>query len=167
MSSEIILVEDTRNQIGRHQAKNDYFTRKGVKVIRSKLYAGDYSLLHNQSICIDTKENLGEWAGNIVHDHARVAAEADRAYENGIRLIFLIENNEGIRSIDDIAKWSNSRWKRWKKQKPNQRPPISSEQLAKATQTFAKHHHCVFAFTSVENAGRAVLYLLTGKDFGS
>ena len=165
--SEIILVEDTRNQIGRHQAKNDYFARKGVKVIRSKLYAGDYSLLHNQSVCIDTKENLGEWASNIVHDHKRVADEADRAYENGIKLIFLIENNEGIRSIDDIAKWSNSRWRRWRKRKSGQKPPISSEQLAKATRTFAAHHHCIFAFTSVENAGRAVLYLLTGKDFGS
>ena len=164
--SEIILVEDTRNQIGRHQAKNDYFARKGVKVIRSKLYAGDYSLLHNQSVCIDTKENLGEWASNIVHDHKRVAAEADRAYENGIKLIFLIENNEGIRSIEDIAKWSNSRWKRWHKQRSGQKPPISSEQLMKATRTFAEHHHCIFAFTSVANAGRAVLYLLTGRDYG-
>lgn len=164
--SEIILVEDTRNKPEKHNAKNAYFAKKGVKVIRSKLYAGDYSLLHNQSVCIDTKENLGEWASNIVHDHKRVAAEADRAYENGIKLIFLIENNEGIRSIDEIAKWSNSRWRRWHKQRSGQKPPISSEQLAKATQTFAKHHHCLFAFTSVENAGRAVLYLLTGRDYG-
>ena len=166
MGVSIVIVEDTRNKPDRHIAKNEYFAAKGIKVIRSKLYAGDYSLLHDQSTCVDTKENLGEWASNIVHDHKRVAAEADRAYENGIKLVFLIENDENIRSIDDIAHWSNSRWRRWHKQRPNQKPPISSEQLAKATQTFAKHHHCLFAFTSVANAGRAVLYLLTGRDYG-
>ena len=165
--SEFVLMTDTRQHEHKHDAKEAYWSRKGIKVIRSKLYCGDITLLHDQRVCIDTKANLGEWASNIVHDHARVAAEADRAYENGIRLVFLIENNEGIRSIDEIAKWSNSRWRRWHKQRSGQKPPISSEQLAKATKTFAEHHHCIFAFTSVENAGRAVLYLLTGKDFGS
>ena len=165
--SEFVLMTDTRQHEHKHDAKEAYWSRKGIKVIRSKLYCGDITLLHDQRVCIDTKANLGEWASNIVHDHARVAAEADRAYENGIKLVFLIENDEGIRSIDDIAHWSNSRWRRWHKQRPNQKPPISSEQLMKATRTFAAHHHCIFAFTSVENAGRAVLYLLTGKDFGS
>ena len=165
--NSLIIVEDSRNKIGAHGLKNAYFARKGIKVIRSKLYAGDYTLLHDQRICVDTKENLGEWASNIVHDHDRIANEADRAHENGIRLIFLVENTEGIRSIDDIAKWSNRRYQMHKRKKTNKRPPISSAQLAKATRTFAEHHHCTMVFSSPENAGRAVLYLLTGKDYGT
>lgn len=165
----IVLVEDSRQKPGRHDKKEAYWQRKGIRVIRSKLYAGDITLLHNQRVCVDTKANLDEWASNIVHDHARVAHEADRAHENGIRLIFLIENSEGICTIEGIRQWSNPRWHKWQKQKskPNRKPPVTSEYLAKATKTFAEHHHCQFAFSSPENAGRAVLYLLTGKDFGS
>ena len=41
------IIEDTRNRVGSHAAKNDYWSGEGVSVFRSKLAVGDYlSLIH-------------------------------------------------------------------------------------------------------------------------
>lgn len=40
----MILLEDTRNQSGKHDMKNEYFADHGIKVQRTKLYVGDYTL---------------------------------------------------------------------------------------------------------------------------
>lgn len=39
----MIIVEDTRNQTGKHKAKSEYFAKQGIQVVRSKLYVGDYT----------------------------------------------------------------------------------------------------------------------------
>lgn len=166
---QIVIVEDTRNKPGLHDAKNAYFRRKGIQVIRSKLYVADYSLLHDMRVCVDTKEHVDEVVSDLIHQHERFRNEADRAYENGIRLYILVENTEGIRTLEDIRGWSNPRYHKYlrnrSKSKPK-KPPIANEQLYKAMKTFSERHHCKFVFTSPESAGRAVLYLLTGKDWG-
>ena len=61
----MILLEDTRNQVGKHDKKNEYFYKNGIEVRRTKLYCGDYTLPTNQSVCIDTKKDIQELIGDI------------------------------------------------------------------------------------------------------
>lgn len=160
------IVEDSRQHSGKHELKEKYFKEHGIDTVTSKLYAGDYSLLNNMSVCIDTKKDFNEVVGNLTHDHKRVADECDRAYEHGIQLIFLIENTENITNINEVHKWSNKRYKVYCYNHKKGRPPVSSKRLEKMMKTFEIHHHCKFYFCSPESAGRAIIYLLTGKDFG-
>jgi len=52
----MIILEDTRQQTGKHDAKHDYFEKHGIEIRRTKLYVGDYTLPTNQSVCVDTKK---------------------------------------------------------------------------------------------------------------
>lgn len=56
----MILLCDTRQQSGKHDIKNAYFRSKGIVVNRTKLYAGDYCISNDQSICVDTKKDIAE-----------------------------------------------------------------------------------------------------------
>lgn len=173
---QIVLCEDTRQQANKHDLKHEYFDRKGIKVIRSKLFSGDYTLLMNQSICVDTKKDVSELYGDMFSysrssidgkkrsNHERFRNEADRAKNNGIKLYILVENKEGFKDIDDLLQWQNPQLK--KSRPKGKKPPVPNEQFVKALHTFSDRHGAVFRFVSPENSGRAILYLLTGKDFG-
>ena len=161
---QIVLVEDTRNKVGLHDLKNEYFERKGIKVVRSKLFVGDYALLNNMSICIDTKMSLGELYGDMYQQHERFRAEADRAAENGIKLVILVENKDGISTVDDIINWKNPQLK--KSRPKGKKPPVPNDTFIKALKTFSERHGVIFKFISPESSGRAVIYLLTGIDLG-
>lgn len=161
---QIVLVEDTRNKVGLHDLKNAYFEQKGIKVVRSKLFTGDYALLNNMSVCIDTKQSISELYGDMYQQHERFRAEADRAMENGIKLVILVENKEGISTVDDIIKWQNPQLKR--NRKNGKKPPVPNDTFIKALKTFSERHGAIFRFISPESSGRAIIYLLTGKDLG-
>ena len=61
----MIIVEDTRQQSGKHEAKNAYFKSNGIKVVRSKLFVGDYTRLDNQTVAIDSKQSFLELSMDI------------------------------------------------------------------------------------------------------
>ena len=93
----MIIIEDTRNQIGKHDRLNADLIKLGYKVIRSKLYVGDYAKIDDMSICVDTKRNWEELAGNICGpQHVRFRNECTKAQENGIQLVVLIEDGVPI-----------------------------------------------------------------------
>ena len=93
----MIILEDTRNQIGKHELLNRQLEQMGCRVMRSKLFVGDYTQAANQSICIDTKKDILELAGNICgRQHERFRAECERAKISQIRLIILIEEETPI-----------------------------------------------------------------------
>ena len=161
---DVILCEDTRQQAQKHDLKHEYFAKKGIRVIRSKLFTGDYALLMNQSVCIDTKKDVSELYQDMYQSHERFRNEADRAKDNGIKLYILVENKNGFQSIDDLLKWQNPQLK--KSRPKGKKPPVANEQFVKALHTFSDRHGVTFRFVSPENSGRAILYLLTGKDFG-
>ena len=158
------IVEDTRQQPSKHDLKWEYFDRKGIKVVRSKLFTGDYALLTNQSVCVDTKKDISELYGDMYQSHERFRDEADRAKDNGITLYILVENKDGIRDIFGLLNWKNPQLS--KKRPKGKKPPVPNEQFIKALKTFSERHGCKFLFTSPESSGRAVMYLLTGKDLG-
>lgn len=40
-----VIVEDTRQQAGKHDAKHEWWGRNGFTLVRSKLAYGDYCLM--------------------------------------------------------------------------------------------------------------------------
>ena len=64
----VLILEDTRQQEKKHEAKHDYFRRAGVHWSRTALYCGDYTLPVDQSVCIDTKKDIQELIGDRLHE---------------------------------------------------------------------------------------------------
>ena len=54
----MVILEDSRNQIGKHENINAYLKSVGVDVIRTKMLVGDYTLPADQSVCIDSKKDM-------------------------------------------------------------------------------------------------------------
>lgn len=86
-----VILEDTRNQIGKHKALNEYLQSAGYKVVRQAMYVGDYMAANNGGICVDTKKDVLELIMDMHQDHERFRSECERAQEAGIQLYVLIE----------------------------------------------------------------------------
>lgn len=87
----MILLEDTRNQVGQHKNVEAYCRRVGIDIVRQCLNVGDY-MLPDGKISVDTKADILELSHNIMsRDHRRFKAECVRAMECGIQLIVLVE----------------------------------------------------------------------------
>lgn len=61
----IVLLEDTRQQSGKHNKKHEYFVKHGIVVNREVLRCGDYQLAGKGNIAVDTKKDLQELIGDI------------------------------------------------------------------------------------------------------
>ena len=154
----MILIEDSRQQIGKHKAKLEYFKQQGIKVIRSKLYVGDFSRLENQSISIDTKKDIVEIAGNICgSQHTRFREECIKAKDCNIKLIILIEEPY---TLETLKYWKSPTYKYGKKKgKPHTH--VSGSVLAKAMVTMQEKYGVKFEFTTKEDCGKKIIDLLT------
>ena len=62
----MIIIEDTRNQPGKHKNINAYMEKRGHKVVRSKMLVGDYQLANDGSIAIDTKSGVMELIVRVI-----------------------------------------------------------------------------------------------------
>ena len=90
-AGNVILLCDTRQQEGKHKNIEAYCRRMGIQMVRQCLCVGDY-MFPGGNISIDTKADILELSHNIMSsDHRRMKAECVRAMENGIQLIFLVE----------------------------------------------------------------------------
>ena len=54
---EMILLEDTRQQEGKHKNIEQYCKRHNITIVRQKIDAGDY-MLPDGKISVDTKQDL-------------------------------------------------------------------------------------------------------------
>jgi ribosome-associated protein len=113
----MILIEDTRNQLGKHINKNAYWKLQGIEVIRHPLPVGDYILMNEKvkdmldrkakrgispksldflgtyTITCDVKNSIQELVGDICgKQHDRFRDECMLAQNNGIKLYILVEN---------------------------------------------------------------------------
>jgi ribosome-associated protein len=172
----MILLEDTRNQPGKHDTKNRYFSEHGIEVRRTKLYVGDYTLPTDQSICIDTKKDIQELIGDICgKSHERFRDECIRAQEAGAKLIILVENeagyvdhkrtiyNETVRSVNDLFSWVNPRLFIWKGGKQKYPTATKGEVLAKCCITMQEKYGVEFQFCSPAESGERILSILNVK----
>lgn len=102
----MIIQVDTREKKSQTDRIFEHFENQGVQFFQKKLEVGDYMSLSNKHIVIDRKQSLNEYASNISHDHARLKREIIKANENGIKIIFLIEDDK-IQSLEEVEKWFN------------------------------------------------------------
>lgn len=169
-----LILEDTRNKPKSHDLKNEYFKAQGIKVERTKLYTGDYTLATNQSVCIDTKADILELYSNITSDHERFKAEAIRAQEAGIKLVVLIENKDGVTKLSELDKWKNPMWKRYNFRKRQaerqgvefkQKPPLNNGTIKKIMWTMQEKYGIEWVFCTPEEAGARIIEILrNGKE---
>lgn len=170
----MIFVHDTRDQAGKHKNVEEYLLSRGHEIVRTKLYVGDISLLHNQSVCIDLKGlGMKEVYSNLVQQHDRFKAEAIRARDAHIKLVILVENDE-IKTLDDVIEWKNPRaiqyaelamahahGKLLQKKLPS-RPPVSSKRLMNMMRVMALKYGIEWQFCAKAEAGMRVEQILIG-----
>ena len=127
------------------------FARQGVETITSKLWVGDYARLDNLTTVIDRKQNLNELAGNIIEK--RFHNEIQRAYEHGVKIIFLIEHGPGVRDLIDVLFWTNPRIK----ESPR---CISGEHLYKSMTTLSERYGVEWQFCQKRETGKRIIEIL-------
>lgn len=129
------------------------FNAVGIKYYVSKLFVGDYMNLDNPRLIIDRKQNLNEITQNVCQQHARFVREIERAKENGIQLIFLIEHGGSIHELRDVRGWQNPRLK-------TSPLAVSGERLYKILFTMQSHYGVEFQFCDKRNTGKRIIELL-------
>lgn len=173
--SNIYLQIDSRQQAFKHDLKDKYFADNGIKTLRSKLPFGDYALINDTSICVDTKKDMLELENCLTKDHIRFRNEITNANNFGIGIVILIEEKEQYKNLDDVAlryqipKWkSNSfamqdgKWTcRHKKGQPMGQFKV--ETLVKAMKTMQQKYAVIFAFTTPEKCGEAIIDILVNN----
>lgn len=150
----ITLIEDTRQKSGMHELKHQHFEEMGVELVRNMLPFGDYAL--PPAISVDTKADMAEIASNIGSDHQRFKRECMAAKQAGCQLIILVENDDGIKSVDEVHTWIN----------PDviYRPrAITGERLEKAMKTMNERYGVRFEFCEPGEAAEKIVELLGVK----
>lgn len=166
-----IIQMDTREKRGHKDHILRAFQRRGLKHIRSKLYVGDYTLLNDQSTCIDVKQGLQEVYSNLIHAHQRFRAECIRAQQAEIRLLILVEQ-PGVSSLEDVKDWQNPRLAEYdelcekvragllpRDQKPKA-PPVDSKRLSRIMRTMAELYGIEWHFCTPDQTGDEIIRLL-------
>ena len=146
----MVIIEDTRQKSGQHELKHQCFEDMNVTLVRNMLPFGDYAL--PPSVTVDTKANMLEIAHNIGTDHKRFKRECIAAKEAGCQLIVLIENEEGIETINDVHTWINP--------EVIYRPrAITGERLEKAMKTMNERYGVRFEFCKPQDAAGRIIEL--------
>lgn len=156
----MIFIHDTRNKPGKHDNVENYLRDNGHTIIRSKMYVGDIALLHDQSVCIDLKQNLQEVCSNICQQHVRFRNELIRAQEANIRLLFLVQHSRNIRTLSDVRHWKNPRL--------TVSPyALDGPALYQRLQSIEVKYNTVFYFCTKRETGSYIIQLLQngGKPF--
>ena len=171
----MLILEDTRNQPGKHDIKHRWFEEHGVEVRRSKLYCGDYTLPTDQSVCIDTKKDIQELVSDICgKQHERFRNECIRAQEAGIKLIVLVENRGGhikdniiqptIHSLSELHRWKNPRLFIFFGSKQKYPSATRGITLQKACMTMKAKYGVDFQFVTPEKSAERIVELLKGGE---
>lgn len=149
----MIIVEDTRQQAGKHDKKHEWFEEHDVQIVRSKLPFGDYALV--PSIAVDTKKDMDEIAANICgKQHTRFINECKAAKAAGCSLVILVENTVGIIDISQVHTWINPRVIYSDK-------CVQGDRLQKAMETISERYDVKFLFCKPEESAQKITEILT------
>ena len=155
------LLCDTRQKPGKHDAKEGAWESMGVPTVRSKLPFGDYAMCPGAAV--DTKRDIYELASDIDQQHDRFRRELAGARDAGCALTVLVENEDGVASLEDLASWEEPdghyMMRRKKSGNPNAKR-ISGRRLAKACLTMEGRYGARFSFCAPGEAAGAVLEIL-------
>lgn len=157
------IIQDTREQTGKHNHVLDGFQQLGINVVRSKLFVGDYTRIDNMTVCVDTKQGLQEVYSNLIQDHERFRRELIAARDAGIRLVVLVEES-GIQTLDDVKRWKNPRMKRYsrmtQRMQQAQKPPVPSERISRIMQTMADKYGVEWMFCDKRDTAQTICDIL-------
>lgn len=157
------IIQDTREQTGKHDHVLEGFKQLGISVVRSKLFVGDYTRIDNMTVCVDTKQGLQEVYSNLIQDHERFRRELIAARDAGIRLVVLVEES-GIQTLGDVKRWNNPRMKRYSRMthrmQETQKPPVPSDRLEKIMRTMAEKYGVVWRFCDKADTARTICEIL-------
>lgn len=197
----MILISDRAQQKGKHTIKENYWAKNGVEVLFHPLPCGDYILANDKvldvierktkrgidtkkmdflgtyNLVVDTKKDIQELIGDICgKQHSRFRDECILAMNNGIKLIILVENKDGVKETRDLFKWQNPRMHRynkinymhrigkWENIPTPKSPPTSGETLAKACLTMNLKYGVEFMFCTPYESGAKVVEILGGTN---
>lgn len=108
----MIIYADTRQKVGKHDLKHRQIENQGFTLVSRALKTGDYMIDGNDCISVDTKQDLQEVYGNISNDKSRFMKEVRRAFNDGIKLIVLVEHGCGVERLEDVSKFKSKFGKR-------------------------------------------------------
>lgn len=149
-----VILEDSRQKPVQNVHIKLQLESLGYKVERSKLYCGDYTFPTNQSICIDTKQDLQEVCGNVTQQHERFQAECVRAKDAGIKLVILVQE-QNITCLSEVCGWYN--WRRKKQPKA-----LNGIQLWKIMMTMSERYGVEWLFCKKTEVGKTIIEILEG-----
>ncbi len=150
------LIEDSRQQRGCHERKHAWWEENGVTLTRSKIAFGDYCL--PPAVSVDTKASISELAYDIDHDHARFKRELVGARDAGVQLVVLVENEDGVTSLEELAEWAETPEDFARRKFAKRR--LHGSRLAKACATMAERYGARFVFCAPEDAAELICKLL-------
>lgn len=169
----MVILEDSRQQLGKHNNIAEYCEAHGIAKIRSKIVCGDYC--SPPTVSVDTKQGMAEVYQDLIQDHERFRNECVLAQSIGTKLIILVENSDGIRSMDDIEGWKNPRVdeyytkyafalaaKRKGKAIKVPAPPVNNKRLIRMMETMSERYGVVWMFCAYEDTGQMIERLLYG-----
>lgn len=157
------VLTDTRQKAGKHAHKDAWFDENGITTLRTKVPVGDYC--EAPAVSVDTKKDLYELVMDIDRDHSRFRREMQTASSIGCRLVVLVENTEGIESLDDLSKWvepEDHLNMRRRSSKECLARRISGERIAKACRTMEIKYGVRFAFCHPSGAAALICEILGG-----
>ena len=153
----MVLLEDTRNQPGKHKNIHAYCQQQGIEIIRSKLLVGDYMLTGADSggISVDTKYGVGEIAYDVFQSHDRFRRECETAQKCGIQLIVLIEESLPGGRLDQ--------WKSPLGRDGKPRYKFDPAVLRKVMYTMQEKYGVRFRFCDGRSTGKQLIEYLRGE----
>ena len=158
------IVEDTRQQAGKHKIKQLFFELAGIIVIRCALPVGDYQLAPKAAV--DTKKDLIELAMDLKRDHARFRRECELAQRVGTQLYVLTENTDGVTCLADLFEWTESGDSFKKRNRRGKAVRYTGKSMAKACISLNESYGVKFGFCTPEQAGEKIVELLLQAEIG-
>lgn len=162
--SNIFLQIDSRQQAFKHDIKDKWFADNGIKTLRSKLPFGDYALINDTSLVVDTKHNFLELEGNLTKDHVRFRNEITNANAYDIDVVILIEEDKKYLNLDEFAMFYKiPRWKSTTDKHKRGQPMayFNVETIVKAMKTMQEKYRVIFEFTTKEECPKRIIEILT------
>ena len=156
----MVLLEDTRNQPGKHKNIAAYCKQNGIEIVRTKLLVGDYMLCDdngiNGKISVDTKTlGVPEIANNVFQSHDRFRRECELAQKCGIQLVVLIE--------EVLPKGRLDYWRSPMGRDGLPKFKFDPVTLRKAMLTMQDKYDVRFRFCDGRSTGRVLLEFLKGE----
>ena len=159
---ELILLEDSRQQEGKHKNIALYCKRHDILLVRKKLDVGDY-MMPDGNISVDTKQDMMEICKDIMsNDHRRFRAECQRAKDMGIQLIILVEQLPPYGRVElwEVPRWeSSNEWHRY----GDPMTRVQPRALAKAMRTMTEKYGVKFRFCTRRQSPQRVIKYLRGE----